>query len=628
MRTGKGRMGTTTKKTIAIFRSNRQVYLSVALGVCVLFATAASASQPRPIGMVLDEADAMRSDANRSRFAELLEELNHRVAEASEEQSEQISYLNAYRTALAGSYKQAIAEAVDLFQRSKNADMRFRAAALALNGMAVQADYTGGLRQLESILPLVDQVKNIEVRRQGLGAGATLYNQVGQYELAIPLLEKIRQGGGLSPRTSCFTNYAELEALQGLGRFPEDGTADRYASKCEGNGEKLVAVFIRSFIARSLKAQGKIDEASRLLERLSREAHDIGYPAQISQVDSLLAEVRLLRHDLEGALRASASAVAAGEKTPTSAVSLVSAYKTQYQVAETRGDTIRALAAYKLYMQADKQNIDQVKAKELAYQIVRHETQQKAQQISLLSKQNEVLRLQQQVDKQSAQNSRLMVLLMLLVCGFVGYWAYKVKRVQISLKRWAETDALTQVSNRHSFSQTSRNALTDAARDGEEVAMVMFDLDHFKAINDRFGHGTGDWVLKEVAEVCRSFCRRVDQIGRLGGEEFAFLLRGYDARSAVRLSDDCRARLASIDTAPSGHSFVVTGSFGVTTTALSGYDLTRLLSHADNALYRAKREGRNRVYLYEPAAVSVESQFGEVMADNVVPLKAEPAAWA
>ena len=126
----------------------------------------------------------------------------------------------------------------------------------------------------------------------------------------------------------------------------------------------------------------------------------------------------------------------------------------------------------------------------------------------------------------------------------------------------------------------------------------MFDLDHFKAINDTYGHGAGDWVLRQVGRICASHCRKIDYIGRLGGEEFAVLLHGLDLPAASRLAEDCRARLAQIDTRESGYVFVVTASFGVTSSAQSGYDLSRLLSHADQMLYSGKRSGRNRVHAY------------------------------
>ena len=197
--------------------------------------------------------------------------------------------------------------------------------------------------------------------------------------------------------------------------------------------------------------------------------------------------------------------------------------------------------------------------------------------------------------KQNAQNTRLVVLLLLLVVAALAYWASWIRRRQQSLRRFAETDALTGVSNRHHFTQSAEQVLAQCAKSREQAALVMFDLDRFKEINDTYGHATGDWVLREVADTCRTFCRGIDYFGRLGGEEFAFLLRGCDLASATRLAEDCRVRLTRIDTRPSGHTFTVTASFGVSATASSGYGLDVLISHADRMLYRAKREGRNQV---------------------------------
>src|SRR5690606_20727669 len=203
-------------------------------------------------------------------------------------------------------------------------------------------------------------------------------------------------------------------------------------------------------------------------------------------------------------------------------------------------------------------------------------------------------------------------------------WAFKTKRVQMSLRRMAETDALTSLCNRHYFTQQSAHTLGQAARAGEDVALVMFDLDHFKSINDRFGHDTGDWVLKQVSEHCRSFCRRVDHLGRIGGEEFAILLLGCDLRGARRVAEDCRVRIASIDSQPSGHRFLITASFGVTASSLSGYDLAKLLSHADKALYRSKREGRTRVSAYE-GDVQPGGQLQVVAVDGATGLPMQPS---
>src|SRR3546814_5722650 len=106
---------------------------------------------------------------------------------------------------------------------------------------------------------------------------------------------------------------------------------------------------------------------------------------------------------------------------------------------------------------------------------------QQSQQIELLNKENEVLQLQQRVSDRKAQSSRLSILLLVVLLGSVGYWAFKIKRAQASLRRMAETDALTGLCNRHHFTQQSLQTLGQAARAGADVALVMFDLDHFQS---------------------------------------------------------------------------------------------------------------------------------------------------
>ena len=192
------------------------------------------------------------------------------------------------------------------------------------------------------------------------------------------------------------------------------------------------------------------------------------------------------------------------------------------------------------------------------------------------------------------------MLLFAIFTLFVVFWAYKTKRMQMSVRRMAETDALTDICNRHHFTLQAEKMLAQGARSGEQASLIMFDLDHFKSINDNFGHVTGDWVLKQVAQTCSELCRSVDYFGRLGGEEFAILLRGCELKAATRIAEDCRLRVARIDSSGSGFEFQITASFGVSSTSTSKHDLDKLLSQADQVLYRAKRDGRNRVKAYTP----------------------------
>jgi diguanylate cyclase (GGDEF)-like protein len=130
---------------------------------------------------------------------------------------------------------------------------------------------------------------------------------------------------------------------------------------------------------------------------------------------------------------------------------------------------------------------------------------------------------------------------------------------------------------------------------------VLLDMDHFKKINDSFGHATGDWVLKTVCDTVKAQLRKTDLLGRLGGEEFAICLPQFAEEEVGALAERCRVAIAAIDTTPSGFSFKITASLGIATRCGGGpLNFEETLAAADKALYFSKNEGRNRVTVYQP----------------------------
>jgi len=567
------------------------------LAVVLLGVASAHAEPPSEFGQSLREADAIRT-SNSARFSKLVLELGRQADGATPAERQYLRLLDAYRMLFAGDLPGGIRTLDGLLEeQDMDADLRIRASAVLVNMYALSRDFSEGLKQIDRTAAMLDKGEDKEIRHQALLAATILYNQVGQYELGLRNAELV-QSEGPSSRLLCMSGDLKLEALQGQGKTLPDADYDKTISLCGSIGEPIMANLTRSYLARKRFSEGRVDAAIALLEEHIAEVKATGYRYLIGEFDSLISKYRLAKGDLAGAEAHARAAIDQGGGFP-STLPFVIAYQTLYLIAEKRGDAAAALAYYKQYADADKVYLDEVKTREMAYRIVQHETRAQAQQIELLNKQNQVLQLQQRVNEQKAQSQRLLILLLVVLAGSVGYWAFKTKRVQVSLRRMAETDALTGLCNRHHFTQQSAQTLLHAARVGDDVALVMFDLDHFKSINDRFGHDIGDWVLKNIAGHCRTFCRRVDHLGRIGGEEFAILLSGCDLRAARRVAEDCRVRIASIDTQPSGHRFLITASFGVTASSLSGYELAKMLSHADKALYRSKREGRNRVSVFD-----------------------------
>ncbi len=165
-----------------------------------------------------------------------------------------------------------------------------------------------------------------------------------------------------------------------------------------------------------------------------------------------------------------------------------------------------------------------------------------------------------------------------------------------ALREQATHDSLTHLLNRNSILETLDRELSRSLRESGPVGVVIVDLDHFKAVNDRYGHLAGDAVLREAARRMKSAIREYDSIGRYGGEEFLILLPGCDETSSYNQAERLRKQLSQIDMSFNEASLVVTASFGVTT-ALPGqpWSPESLIRKADQALYLAKEAGRNRV---------------------------------
>jgi diguanylate cyclase (GGDEF)-like protein/PAS domain S-box-containing protein len=170
------------------------------------------------------------------------------------------------------------------------------------------------------------------------------------------------------------------------------------------------------------------------------------------------------------------------------------------------------------------------------------------------------------------------------------------KELQWKLEREARTDPLTGCANRRHFLELAEHELARARRYGEEVSLLMLDLDHFKRINDRYGHQVGDQVLQRLVQVSQATLRAEDTIGRLGGEEFAILLPESENKKALEVAERlCRAIAVTEVNLDGKMQLHFTTSIGVATLTQSDSNVGEVLNRADKALYTAKSAGRNRV---------------------------------
>ena len=185
----------------------------------------------------------------------------------------------------------------------------------------------------------------------------------------------------------------------------------------------------------------------------------------------------------------------------------------------------------------------------------------------------------------------------LVACVAMPRFALDVVAFELSYRRRAVIDPLTGCLNRTSLEARCAEIEEQHALTGAPVAAVTFDIDHFKSVNDRFGHAGGDAVLVDIAYRARKELRHFELLYRLGGEEFALLLPGLGLDEAVDVANRLHRAIESADFEVG----TVTISCGVAADDRD-VDITNLLERADDALYSAKRHGRNQVRTFDPAA--------------------------
>lgn len=167
----------------------------------------------------------------------------------------------------------------------------------------------------------------------------------------------------------------------------------------------------------------------------------------------------------------------------------------------------------------------------------------------------------------------------------------KAKRIAEAM---AYRDELTGLNNRRAFFDMGHRAFKQSVRFSHPISVVMMDLDHFKNINDTYGHAAGDEVLKVICNRIRQLMREIDIVARMGGEEFAFLLPETANNEAIKLTERIRLEIENTIVKYEENEIKITASFGVCSCKTGGETLDTMLTKADEVLYIAKRKGRNQ----------------------------------
>lgn len=183
----------------------------------------------------------------------------------------------------------------------------------------------------------------------------------------------------------------------------------------------------------------------------------------------------------------------------------------------------------------------------------------------------------------------------LLIMAFVHIYETRRAQAQKQLQRLALSDALTGVASREAFQRAVQRCLEEAEHGGARWVLVLLDIDHFKAVNDRWGHDAGDKALQHVCVRLRQHLRASDFVGRLGGEEFGLLLRNTTRFDAEPLVERLRQDLVANPLLYAGNLISLSATFGLAEWPGDGRDLESLYRCSDRRLYQGKEQGRNRL---------------------------------
>ncbi|HEY6515330.1 MAG TPA: GGDEF domain-containing protein [Steroidobacteraceae bacterium] len=563
-------------------------------------ATAGAAATATDPAALLTLADGLKL-ADHARFESIIDSLDRRLSELTPEQRAYLQFLHGWDAIYRGDYPAAIATLSQIPEQEGSETVRFRADATLVNLFGIVGRYKEAYTRVERMIDVLPDITDQAARQQSMLVAGLLYEQVGQYDLSLAYARRVmRENWGAVG--VCKGGMIEIEALYHSGKLQTgDPELGKVIDACIRERQPMFAEWIETYAARADFDHGEVKDGLTALLAYNDEVQRTRYSRLISEYDALLAQGNLQTHESAAATHFARAAIAASGAGVEFSQPLAGAYDVLYRLARSRGDYRTALQLHEHYATAEIAYLNDRAARGSAYAEVRRQVATRRLEIQSLSRKNRLLELEHRLAAKQVEATRLYGVILTLILIFIGLWAILTKRSQLHFKSLSRLDGLTGIANRLHFIERAEAALGYARKSEQDVCLLLFDLDHFKSINDRFGHATGDFVLKRTATLCSAYLRRSDTFGRFGGEEFSVLLPGCRLEEAREQAEQLRRAISAIREEQRGAALTVSASFGIASSTTSGYDLQRLMAHADAALYRAKRSGRNCVVAYDPA---------------------------
>jgi diguanylate cyclase (GGDEF)-like protein len=545
-------------------------------------------------GQKLDQARELNVSAPWQESQALLDELARHLPQATRDQRVDYWLLVSRNQALAGDIEAGLETLRELLAGPMRDVQRARAYRRAANLTMIARKWEETFEYIIRGLELIDRLEGDEKIYAPFSLAAYLYALVGEYETATEYahaaVENARSHGTMRDR--CVIHGRLAFVHKAAGRY--DTALEHYreaVSICLESGDDLFTGTIQSGFADLLRHAGEYDRAEEVFaqafERLEATGYGPGlaeaslYKARLLEETDRLDHMRELLEDTLPRLRDQEVWDYVAEAREMLA-----------RAAAAGGEFRHAVEHMEQSLEARRRLLDQNRARQLAYLQVVFDTRTQRQELSLLREQRRAAELEaasRSTDRRIrwlASGAAVLALIALLLV------LAHVLRGRQHFRRLSRLDSLTRIDNHTRFFQAAAEMLKHAQDDEHALTLIIGDVDHFKRVNDRFGHMAGDRALRGVARALRSRCPDGARLGRVGGEEFAACLPGLDRDAVDKLLERWRKALARIDYG--GDDLPLTMSFGVAR-ARPGESLASLRLRADEALYRAKNNGRDRI---------------------------------
>ncbi|MFB2801217.1 tetratricopeptide repeat-containing diguanylate cyclase [Shewanella seohaensis] len=465
-------------------------------------------------------------------------------------------------------------------------------------------DYDKALSAVAKALALVMNIDDVTIKRHSYLRIANIYSEMDAYsDMGLYANKVLQLAQETDARDICHAKLLRAIYLLGVKSPDAFDAFEDSRQYCDAKQFPLLATM--SMKGKGMVLQERCDYlGARAILLLALKGYEaFQFQLEISHVHALLAENYFATGELVQAKSHAVKVLTFPDDN-----SYIEHKHIAYKVfAELMAADKQFEQAYEYSRKEQHYNqliFDESKMKTLAYQAAKFNADEQAREINLLNKERELYIAQQTVKEREYTNMLMFITILVGGLFFLAILLVVGNLQKRRFMRMARMDALTGVLNRGAGQDLGENLFVQAAARGGDFCVILFDLDHFKRINDSYGHGTGDWALKKVVEALKPHVRNGDVFARIGGEEFALFLPYANESKGMEVAEQCRSRIEAIDTHLSGHKFTITASFGVSGMTKEDLSLDPLLHRADMALYAAKSNGRNSVFCYEDALAS------------------------